>query len=247
MTGATPTPFSLTLDFYPNPDHAGIYMAEKLGYFADAGLDVSIQTPSDPAAPTKLVAAGQTDLAISYEPEVMLAHEKGLDVVAVGALVDRPADLDDLAGEIRDQGDRRPAGEDDRDRRDPLPGRLPEDDPRPRQPLARRREDGQRRLRPAAGDPRRQGRRDAGRLQQRRGRRPAAARARTRSSPPSTGSASPPTTSSSWSPTASASKKTPSPTASSSPRSPAAPRPPSRAPARPSTRCSRPTPTSTRS
>jgi putative hydroxymethylpyrimidine transport system substrate-binding protein len=81
---------SLTLDFYPNPDHAGIYMAQKLGYFEEAGLDVSIQTPSDPAAPIKLLAAGQTDLAISYEPEVLLAHEKGLDVTAVGALVNRP-------------------------------------------------------------------------------------------------------------------------------------------------------------
>lgn len=83
-------PFSLTLDFYPNPDHAGIYMAQKLGYFKDAGLDVSIHTPSDPAAPIKLTAAGQTDLAISYEPEVALAADKGLDVVAVDALVDRP-------------------------------------------------------------------------------------------------------------------------------------------------------------
>jgi putative hydroxymethylpyrimidine transport system substrate-binding protein len=83
-------PFSLTLDFYPNPDHAGIYMAEKLGYFEEAGLDVSIHTPSDPAAPIKQVAAGRTDLAISYEPEVLLANEKGLDVVAVAALVDRP-------------------------------------------------------------------------------------------------------------------------------------------------------------
>jgi putative hydroxymethylpyrimidine transport system substrate-binding protein len=89
-TGAATEPLSLTLDFYPNPDHAGIYMAEKLGYFADAGLDVSIHTPSDPAAPIKLLAAGQTDLAISYEPEVLLAREQGLDVVAVGALVDRP-------------------------------------------------------------------------------------------------------------------------------------------------------------
>lgn len=89
-TSAKTEPLSLTLDFYPNPDHAGIYMAQKLGYFADAGLDVSIQTPSDPAAPIKLVAAGQTDLAISYEPEVVLAREQGLDVVAVGALVDRP-------------------------------------------------------------------------------------------------------------------------------------------------------------
>jgi putative hydroxymethylpyrimidine transport system substrate-binding protein len=89
-TGGQAEPLSLTLDFYPNPDHAGIYIAQKLGYFSDAGLDVSIHTPSDPAAPIKQVAAGQTDLAISYEPEVLLAHEQGLDVVAVGALVDRP-------------------------------------------------------------------------------------------------------------------------------------------------------------
>jgi putative hydroxymethylpyrimidine transport system substrate-binding protein len=85
-----PQPFDLTLDFYPNPDHAGIYMAEKLGYFEDAGLDVDIHTPSDPAAPIKQVAAGRSDLAISYEPEVVLADEQGLDVLAVGALVDRP-------------------------------------------------------------------------------------------------------------------------------------------------------------
>jgi putative hydroxymethylpyrimidine transport system substrate-binding protein len=90
VTGAAKTPLTLTLDFYPNPDHAGIYMAEKLGYFDDAGLDVSIQTPSDPAAPTKLVAAGESDLAISYEPEVLLAHDNDLDVVAIGALVDSP-------------------------------------------------------------------------------------------------------------------------------------------------------------
>jgi putative hydroxymethylpyrimidine transport system substrate-binding protein len=82
--------FGLTLDFYPNPDHAGIYMAEKLGYFEEAGLDVSIETPSDPTLPMKLVAAGQTDLAISYEPEVVLAREQGLDVVAIGALVNQP-------------------------------------------------------------------------------------------------------------------------------------------------------------
>ncbi len=88
--GSEKQPLSLTLDFYPNPDHAGIYMAQKLGYFEEAGLDVSIHTPSDPAAPIKEVAAGRTDLAISYEPEVLLARDQGLNVVAVGAIVDRP-------------------------------------------------------------------------------------------------------------------------------------------------------------
>jgi putative hydroxymethylpyrimidine transport system substrate-binding protein len=89
-TGGEAQPLSLTLDFYPNPDHAGIYMAEERGYFEEAGLDVSVAAPADPSAPLKLLAAGRTDLAISYEPEVVLAHEQGLDVVAVAALVNRP-------------------------------------------------------------------------------------------------------------------------------------------------------------
>jgi putative hydroxymethylpyrimidine transport system substrate-binding protein len=81
---------SLALDFYPNPDHAGIYMAEEKGYFEEAGLDVSISAPSDPSAPLKLVASGKSDLAITYQPEVVLAHEQGLPVTAVAALVNRP-------------------------------------------------------------------------------------------------------------------------------------------------------------
>ncbi|HEY2715151.1 MAG TPA: ABC transporter substrate-binding protein [Solirubrobacterales bacterium] len=81
---------SLALDFYPNPDHAGIYMAEEKGFFEEAGLDVAISAPSDPSAPLKLVASGKSDLAITYEPEVVLAHEEGLPVTAVAALVNRP-------------------------------------------------------------------------------------------------------------------------------------------------------------
>jgi putative hydroxymethylpyrimidine transport system substrate-binding protein len=88
-SGATES-VSLALDFYPNPDHAGIFMAQEKGYFAEAGLDVGIEAPSDPSLPIKQVAAGRTDLAISYEPEVVLAHEQGLDVVAIGAIVNRP-------------------------------------------------------------------------------------------------------------------------------------------------------------
>ena len=49
-------------------------MAQKLGYFKEAGLDVRIEAPADPSSPLKQVAAGQTDLAISYEPELLLAH-----------------------------------------------------------------------------------------------------------------------------------------------------------------------------
>jgi putative hydroxymethylpyrimidine transport system substrate-binding protein len=82
--------FDLALDFYVNPDHAGIYTALENGYFEDAGLDVRPQVPSDPSAPIKQVAAGRVDLAISYEPEVVLARDQGLDVIAVAALVNGP-------------------------------------------------------------------------------------------------------------------------------------------------------------
>jgi putative hydroxymethylpyrimidine transport system substrate-binding protein len=80
----------LMLDFFPNADHAGIYAGQGTGAFDRAGLDVSIQTPSDPSAPLKLLAAGRVDLAISYEPELLLARDQGQQLVAVGALVQKP-------------------------------------------------------------------------------------------------------------------------------------------------------------
>jgi putative hydroxymethylpyrimidine transport system substrate-binding protein len=80
----------LMLDFFPNADHAPIYAAQAAGYFKQAGLDVKIRQPADPAAPIKQVAAGRVDLAISYEPEVLRARDKGLHVVSVGALVQKP-------------------------------------------------------------------------------------------------------------------------------------------------------------
>lgn len=82
--------FSVALDWYPNPDHAGFLVAEERGYFDDAGLDVSLSSPSDPSLPIKLVAAGKADVAISYEPEVLLARQEGLDVVSVASLIDQP-------------------------------------------------------------------------------------------------------------------------------------------------------------
>jgi putative hydroxymethylpyrimidine transport system substrate-binding protein len=85
-----PEQFDLALDFFVNPDHAGIYAGLENGRFEEAGLDVKPRVPSDPSAPIKLVAAERADLAISYEPEVLLARDQGLPVVAVAALVPRP-------------------------------------------------------------------------------------------------------------------------------------------------------------
>jgi putative hydroxymethylpyrimidine transport system substrate-binding protein len=85
-----PEPFNLVLDFFPNADHVGIYAGLADGDFRHEGLDLRPRAPSDPAAPLKLLAAGRADLAISYEPELLLARDRGLKLVSVGAIVQRP-------------------------------------------------------------------------------------------------------------------------------------------------------------
>ncbi len=52
-------PLTLVLDWYINPDHAPIMVAEQIGAFKAQGLDVKIVPPSDPALPPRLVAARQ--------------------------------------------------------------------------------------------------------------------------------------------------------------------------------------------
>ncbi|MCO7725271.1 ABC transporter substrate-binding protein [Brucella intermedia] len=82
--------FKLILDWYVNPDHGPIIVADKLGYFRDAGLDVEIVAPADASTPTKMVAAGQADLAISYQQQVHLQVHEGLPLIRVGTLIDSP-------------------------------------------------------------------------------------------------------------------------------------------------------------
>ncbi len=78
------------LDFFPNADHAALYSAIAHGDFRAVGLDVQPEAPADPAEPLKLLAAGRVDMAISYEPQLLLARDQGLKLVSIGALVQRP-------------------------------------------------------------------------------------------------------------------------------------------------------------
>ncbi len=80
----------LALDWVPNPDHVGLYYALDRGLATENGVELELETPSDPSAGLKLVGTGDFDLAISYEPEVYFAREAGLPVVAVAAVVPRP-------------------------------------------------------------------------------------------------------------------------------------------------------------
>jgi putative hydroxymethylpyrimidine transport system substrate-binding protein len=83
-------PFTVMLDWFPNADHAALYTAIHGGYFKAAGLDVRPIAPSESAEPLKLLATGKVDMAVSYEPQLLLARDQGLKLVSIGALVQRP-------------------------------------------------------------------------------------------------------------------------------------------------------------
>jgi putative hydroxymethylpyrimidine transport system substrate-binding protein len=90
VSAASTKPFKVMLDWFPNADHAPLYAAIAHGDFRAVGLNVEPVVPSETAEPLKLLAAGKVDMAISYEPEVLLARDQGLKVVSIGALVQRP-------------------------------------------------------------------------------------------------------------------------------------------------------------
>lgn len=94
MLAATPAmaadKMTVLLDWFINPDHGPIIVAQEKGYFADQGLEVEIVPPADPSAPPRLVAAGQADLAVSYQPQLHLQIHEGLPLKRVGTLVATP-------------------------------------------------------------------------------------------------------------------------------------------------------------
>jgi putative hydroxymethylpyrimidine transport system substrate-binding protein len=88
--GQAPQRMTLLLDWFMNPDHGPLLVAQELGYFRDAGLMVEFVAPADPNDPPKLVAAGRGDLAISYQPALTLHAERGLPLARIATLVATP-------------------------------------------------------------------------------------------------------------------------------------------------------------
>jgi putative hydroxymethylpyrimidine transport system substrate-binding protein len=81
---------TVALDWYPNANHAGLYLAEKQGEFKAAGIEIDLYTPSDPTVVLQTVGAGQDTFGISYQTDVLLARAQGVPVVAIAALVQHP-------------------------------------------------------------------------------------------------------------------------------------------------------------
>ncbi|PKB82953.1 MAG: hypothetical protein BZY88_03460 [SAR202 cluster bacterium Io17-Chloro-G9] len=80
----------LAMDWYPNANHAGLFVAQEKGYFADENLEVDLYTPVDPSTVNQTVAAGSDDFGINYQPDLLMARAQGVSVVSVAALVQHP-------------------------------------------------------------------------------------------------------------------------------------------------------------
>lgn len=87
---AVPMPITFMLDWFPNPDHVPLYAAQQEGYFAQEGLRVAMQVPANPDDPLKLTAAGRVDVAVNYEPNLILARAQGLPIRSIGLLIGQP-------------------------------------------------------------------------------------------------------------------------------------------------------------
>lgn len=81
---------TVLLDWFVNPDHAALVVAKQGGFFARAGLDVTLIEPADPSAPPRLVAAGQGDIAVSYQPNLYLQVKEEIPVRRIGGIVGTP-------------------------------------------------------------------------------------------------------------------------------------------------------------
>ncbi len=89
-TGTTPTiertPVTLILDWVPNTNHTGIFVAQSKGYFTEAGLEVEIIQPGEVFA-EQAVVGGAADIGVSFQEQVTLARADGVPIVSIAAII----------------------------------------------------------------------------------------------------------------------------------------------------------------
>ncbi|MBB3948861.1 ABC transporter substrate-binding protein [Aureimonas jatrophae] len=89
-SAAEPQRLRVLLEWFVNPDHAALVIARERGLFAARGLDVELVPATDPAAPPRLLAAGEAEIAVHYQPNLMLDVAAGLPLVRFATLVETP-------------------------------------------------------------------------------------------------------------------------------------------------------------
>lgn len=86
-TEPVPDRVKLLLDWAPNTNHTGLYVAKAKGWFAAQGVEVEIIEPGDGVSVEQVVAAGQADFGISYQEAVTLARAEDVPIVSIAAVI----------------------------------------------------------------------------------------------------------------------------------------------------------------
>lgn len=81
------TPVRVGLDWTPNTNHTGLYVARDMGYYQEQGLDVEILGAQEGGTVEQLVAAGKLDFGISFQEAVTYARVEGVPIVSIAAII----------------------------------------------------------------------------------------------------------------------------------------------------------------
>ena len=84
---------TVILDWFVNANHEALFAAQACGDYAANGLDVSFIPPADTSSPPRLVAAGQADLAVTYQTELAFMAQQHLPVTRIATLMDQPLEV----------------------------------------------------------------------------------------------------------------------------------------------------------
>jgi ABC-type nitrate/sulfonate/bicarbonate transport system substrate-binding protein len=96
---------TVVLDWTPNTNHAGLYLAQARGWYREAGLEVEIRQPGDAGA-LQLLGSGRADIALTVHEELVPARAEGVPAVALAAVIQH--NTSSLLA-LADEGVRRPA------------------------------------------------------------------------------------------------------------------------------------------
>ena len=86
-SSGTLTPVTLALDWTPNTNHTGIYVAQAQGYYKQQGIDLKLTPYSSQVAPEQLVTTNQADFAISFPEAITTLRAQGQPLVSVAAVI----------------------------------------------------------------------------------------------------------------------------------------------------------------
>ena len=81
---------TVALDWFPNANHTGLYLAMERGYFKDEGIALKIYTPDDPATILATVGSDKDEFGFEYQVGVLLARAQGVPVVSIAGIVQHP-------------------------------------------------------------------------------------------------------------------------------------------------------------